>query len=162
MPAFGYSSGNVGGAGGEADTDLTFFSVGARFAPNGLERGLFVDADASAGYLDYESKRELGGGLGTAKGDSHGNLTGATLALGYRVPVNGVTLEPSLGVRISHVNLSGFQEKGSELALDVDGIHADPQERGGQPQRILCTCRPGCLASGAGRASGLRACVGRP
>ncbi|RAI65531.1 autotransporter outer membrane beta-barrel domain-containing protein [Pseudomonas fluorescens] len=120
---FGYSSGNVGGAGGEADTDLTFFSVGARFAPNGLERGLFVDADASAGYLDYESKRELGGGLGTARGDSHGNLTGATLALGYRVPVNGVTLEPSLGVRISHVNLSGFQEKGSELALDVDGIH---------------------------------------
>jgi protein tyrosine/serine phosphatase len=120
---FGYSRGNVGGAGGEADTDLTFFSVGARFAPNGLERGLFVDADASAGYLDYESKRELGGGLGTAKGDSHGTLSGLSLALGYRVPVSTVTLEPSLGVRVSHLDLSGFQEKGSELALDVDGIH---------------------------------------
>ncbi|WP_077046307.1 tyrosine-protein phosphatase [Pseudomonas sp. KK4] len=120
---FGYSRGNVGGAGGEADTDLTFFSVGARFAPNGLERGLFVDADASAGYLDYDSKRDLGGGLGTAKGDSHGTLTGMTLALGYRVPLSAVTLEPSLGVRVSHLDLSGFQEKGSELALDVDGIH---------------------------------------
>jgi len=119
---FGYSRGSVGGAGGEADTDLTFFSAGARYAPNGLERGLFVDADASAGWLDYDSKRELGGGLGTAKGDSHGNLTGATLALGYRLPVNGMILEPSLGVRISHLDLSGFQEKGSDLALDVDGI----------------------------------------
>jgi len=38
------------------------------------------------------------------------------------VPVSGVTLEPSLGVRVSHLNLSGFQEKGSELALDVDSI----------------------------------------
>ncbi|MDD2102618.1 tyrosine-protein phosphatase [Pseudomonas putida] len=119
---FGYSKGNVGGAGGEADTDFNFFSMGARFAPDGLERGLFVDADASAGYIDYDSKRDLGGGLGTAKGESHGNLTGATLALGYRVPVSGVTLEPSLGVRVSHLNLSGFQEKGSELALDVDSI----------------------------------------
>ncbi|AWY38558.1 autotransporter domain-containing protein [Pseudomonas putida] len=124
---FGYSRGNVGGAGGEADTDLTFISVGARFAPNGLERGLFVDADASAGYLDYDSKRELGDGLGTAKGDSHGTLSGLTLALGYRVPVNTVTLEPSLGVRVSHLDLSGFQEKGSELALDVDGIHETRQ-----------------------------------
>lgn len=120
---FGYSRGNVGGAGGEADTDLTFFSIGARFAPNGLERGLFVDADASAGYLDYDSKRDLGGGLGTAKGDSHGTLSGLTLALGYRVPLSTVTLEPSLGVRVSHLDVSGFKEKGSELALDVDGIH---------------------------------------
>ncbi|WP_085707374.1 tyrosine-protein phosphatase [Pseudomonas sp. B35(2017)] len=121
---FGYSNGSVGGVGGEADTDLTFFSVGARFAPDGLERGLFVDANANVGWFDYDSKRDLGGGLGTAKGDSHGNLSGATLALGYRLPSGGVTLEPSLGVRVSHLDLSGFKEKGSELALDVDGIQA--------------------------------------
>ncbi|MFW9081992.1 tyrosine-protein phosphatase [Pseudomonas sp. P2757] len=119
---FGYSKGSVGGAGGEADTDLTFFAVGARFAPNGLERGLFVDADANAGWLDYESKRDLGGGLGSAKGDSHGKLTGATLALGYRLPFSGMIFEPSLGMRVSHLDLSGFKEKGSELALDVDGM----------------------------------------
>jgi outer membrane autotransporter protein len=119
----GYSKGSVGGAGGEADTDYTFLAAGARFAPDGLERGLFVDADANAGWLDYDSKRDLGGGLGTAKGDSHGNLYGLTLALGYRVPLNEVVLEPSLGVRVSHLNLSGFQEKGSELALDVDSIN---------------------------------------
>lgn len=119
---FGYSSGNVGGAGGEVDTDLTFLSLGARFAPGGLEQGLFIDTDASAGYLDYSSRRDLTGGLGTAKGDSHGTLAGASLAMGYRLNTNRVVLEPSLGVRISRVDVAGFTEKGSELALEVDNL----------------------------------------
>jgi len=118
----GYSKGSVGGAGGEADTDFTFLDLGARYGFTSLERGLFVDANISAGYVDYDSKRDLGGGLGSAKGDTHGNLSGATLALGYRMPLNTVILEPSLGVRISRLDLSGFQEKGSELALNVDDI----------------------------------------
>ena len=118
---FGYSRARVGGAGGDVDTNLTFIHTGARFAPDSLEHGLFVTADLSTGWLDYDSKRELGGGLGTAKGDTHGTLSGANLALGYRVPMAGVTLEPSIGVRVSHLDLSGFQEKGSELALDVEG-----------------------------------------
>ena len=117
---FGYSKGTVGGAGGEADTDFTFLNVGARYGFTSLEQGLFLDANASAGYIDYDSKRDLGGGLGSAKGDTHGNLTGATLALGYRAPVNGMVFEPSLGFRVSHLDLNGFKEKGSELALDVD------------------------------------------
>lgn len=117
---FGYSKGTVGGAGGEADTDFTFLNVGARYGFTSLEQGLFLDANASAGYIDYDSKRDLGGGLGTAKGNTHGNLTGATLALGYRAPVDGMTFEPSLGFRVSHLDLNGFKEKGSELALDVD------------------------------------------
>jgi len=117
---FGYSKGTVGGAGGEVDTDFTFLNVGARYGFTSLEQGLFLDANASAGYIDYDSKRDLGGGLGTAKGNSHGNLSGATVALGYRAPVNGMTFEPSLGLRISHLDLNGFKEKGSELSLDVD------------------------------------------
>lgn len=116
---FGYSRGNVGGAGGDADTDLTFLSAGARFAPGSLEHGLFIEADAHAGWFDYQSKRDLGNGLGQAKGDSHGNLTGAGLALGYRMQAGTLMLEPSLGVRVSHVDRSGFTEKGSELALEV-------------------------------------------
>ncbi len=119
---FGYSKGSVGGDGGEVDTDFTFLSGGARFAPGSLEQGVFVDAKASAGYVAYDSKRDLGGGLGSAKGDTHGTLSGASLALGYRAPLASLTLEPSLGLRVSHVDLSGFQEKGNDLALDVDGI----------------------------------------
>jgi protein tyrosine/serine phosphatase len=119
---FGYSKGSVGGDGGEVDSDLTFISGGARFAPSNLEQGLFVDAKASVGYLNYDSKRDLGGGLGSAKGDSHGTVSGASVALGYRLPVSDLILEPSLGLRVSHLDLSGFQEKGNDLALDVEGI----------------------------------------
>lgn len=119
---FGYSRGSIGSSGADVDTDLTLLKAGARYAPGSLEQGLFVDAGISAGWLDYRSKRELGGGLGAAKGDTHGTLSGASLALGYRLPLNGMTLEPSLGLRVSHLDLSGFEEKGSELALDVDGI----------------------------------------
>ncbi|TDJ77383.1 autotransporter domain-containing protein [Pseudomonas putida] len=121
---FGYSRGNVGGAGGEVDTDLTFLSLGARFAPSSLDRGVFVEAKASGGWLDYSSKRDIGSGLGTAKGDTHGNLVGGSLALGYRLPTDDVILEPTLGIRISHVDLSDFDEKGSELALQVDDLNA--------------------------------------
>jgi protein tyrosine/serine phosphatase len=119
---FGYSKGSVGGDGGEVDSDLTFISSGARFAPGNLEQGLFVDAKASVGYLNYDSKRDLGGGLGSAKGDSHGTVSGASVALGYRLPVSDLILEPSLGLRVSHLDLAGFQEKGNDLALDVEGI----------------------------------------
>lgn len=118
----GYSRGSIGAASGDVDIDLTFIKVGARFAVDSLDRGLFVDAGVSGGRLDYDSKRELGGGLGAAKGDTDGTLTGASLALGYRLPMSGLILEPSLGLRVSHIDLDGFQEKGSELALDVDGI----------------------------------------
>lgn len=34
------------------DTDLKFFAVGAGFTPNGLEHGLFVDADLMQRSLD--------------------------------------------------------------------------------------------------------------
>ncbi|MBB2493883.1 tyrosine-protein phosphatase [Aquipseudomonas ullengensis] len=119
---FGYSRGSVGAASGEADTDLTFLRVGARYAPGSLTHGLFADASLSAGWVDYDSQRELGGGLGKAKGNTDGTLGGASLALGYRMPMHGVILEPSLGVRVSHLSLDGFQEKGSDLALDVDDL----------------------------------------
>lgn len=142
---FGYSRGNVGGASGEVDTDLVFLALGTRFAPGGLERGLFVDANLSGGWLDYASRRELGGGLGKARGDSDGTLIGAGLALGYRVPVNSVTLEPSLGLRVSHLNLDGFEEHGNDLALTVDDIQ---QTRSSALANLKATFAPQSLSGG--------------
>lgn len=143
--AFGYGHGNVGGAGGEVKTDSTFVGIGARLAADSLEQGLFMAADASAGYVDYSSKRDLGEGLGAAKGDSHGRLSSATLALGYRLPAAAVTLEPSLGLRVSHLDLAGFNEKGSELALDVDGIE---QTRRSALANLKASLAPMALAGG--------------
>lgn len=142
---FGYSRGSIGSSGGDVDTDLTLLKAGARYAPGSLEQGLFVDAGISAGWLDYSSKRELGGGLGAAKGDTHGTLSGASLALGYRLPLNGMTLEPSLGLRVSHLDLSGFEEKGSELALDVDGLQST---RRSATAAVKATFTPVALSGG--------------
>lgn len=118
----GYSKGSVGGAGGEVDTDLTFLNTGLRYGFERLEQGAFIDASLSAGWLDYDSKRELGGGLGKVRGNTDGSLVGASLALGYRLPVSSLTLEPSLGLRVSHLDLDGFREQGNDLALAVDDI----------------------------------------
>jgi len=135
--AFGYSRGTVGAASGSVDTDLTFLTAGARLGADSLDRGLFVSADATAGYVDYSSKRDIGGGLGTARGDTHGTVSSANVALGYRLPTSQVTLEPSLGVRVSHLNLNGFDEKGSEVALGVDGTHQTRRSAFGQLKASL-------------------------
>ncbi|MES3707425.1 tyrosine-protein phosphatase [Pseudomonas putida] len=116
--AFSYGNGSVGSAGGNVDLDLTQGSVGIRYAFDRLENGLFVDAEASAGYVDYQGKRDLGD-LGTARGDTHGGLYSASGAVGYRFATDSSWIEPRLGLSASRLNLSGFQEKGSELALDV-------------------------------------------
>lgn len=116
----GYTRASIGAANATATTRLGFVTGGMRFAFDSLERGVFVDASGSGGHVDYRSKRQLGAGLGSASGDSDGRLSGATLALGNRLPLKGVVLEPSIGVGIHHLDLSRFKEAGSELALDVD------------------------------------------
>ncbi len=119
----GYGKGSVGAAGASADTDLAYVATGARYGLGSLDRGAFLAADLSTGWVDYSSKRQIGGGLGAAKGDTHGNLYGATLRLGYLAGLGGVQVEPSVGLRSAHVNLHGFQEKGSEVALDVASLN---------------------------------------
>ncbi|NIE78036.1 autotransporter domain-containing protein [Pantoea sp. Ap-967] len=118
--SFGYVHGGVNAADGHSSNNTTFLSVGTRFAPDGLEKGLFMSVHGLAGYVDYDSSRDLTMGLGTAKGETHGSLTGAGLDLGYRAQTKNVTVEPSLGVRYSQLELAKFNESGSELALDVD------------------------------------------
>ncbi|TCQ94417.1 tyrosine-protein phosphatase [Pseudomonas sp. JUb52] len=119
---FGYSRGSIGAASGEVDTYRTFIRGGTRFALNSLEQGPFADADLSYGWLDYDSRREIGGGLGRAVGDTKGRLGSASVALGYRTAVSKLTLEPSIGFRYSHLHLDGFRERGSEVALSIDDI----------------------------------------
>ncbi|WP_416311507.1 tyrosine-protein phosphatase [Pseudomonas sp. W03] len=119
---FGYSNGDVASSGASADADLTFITLGGRYAFDSLEQGAYADLRLDAGYIDYDSRRDLGYGLGRAKGDTQGSLYSALANLGYRTHNGDLTLEPTLGVRVSQVRLDGFTEKGSELALDVDTV----------------------------------------
>lgn len=119
---FGYNQGSISAAGGTVKTDSTFVSIGGRYGFVDLESGLYAAILASAGYIDYDSKRDLGGGLGSAKGDTDGSFYSAKASLGYLTIQGPLHLEPEIGVRVAHLNLDGFQEKGSELALDVDSV----------------------------------------
>lgn len=117
-----YSDGEVGSAGANADANLTQLGLGARYAFERLEQGPFVDVQASAGYVDYDSRRAMGT-LGSADGDSHGGLFSFGSALGYRHTSGNLWVEPRIGLQVTRLELSGFQEKGSELALNVDDIN---------------------------------------
>ncbi|WP_339487518.1 tyrosine-protein phosphatase [Pseudomonas sp. EL_65y_Pfl2_R95] len=120
--AFGYNKGTVRSADAEAKSDSTFLSAGGRYAFDSLESGAYLALQVEAGYIDYSSKRDLNANLGTARGDTHGSFYGAKGSLGYRLSRGPLSIEPEIGLRTSQLNLDGFQEKGSELALNVDHI----------------------------------------
>lgn len=120
---FGYNHGSISAASGTAKTDSTFVNVGGRYGFVDLETGPYAAVQASAGYIDYDSKRDFGGGLGSAKGSTDGMFYSAKASLGYLTIQGPLHIEPEIGVRVAHLNLDGFQEKGSELALDVDSVN---------------------------------------
>ncbi len=120
---YGYQWGSVGSAGGDATLNTYLAMASGRYAFSSLEAGPYVTAQAHAGYVDYESKRHLGGGLGAASGDSDGALVSSFVGIGDRIRVPSLTLTPQTGVRVTHLFLGGFQETGSDLALKVKSMN---------------------------------------
>ncbi|CNH68203.1 tyrosine-protein phosphatase [Yersinia pekkanenii] len=118
----GYARGKVESGGGHIDTNTTFIGFGGRYGFNRLEQGLYTELGFNAGVIDYQSQREIGDGLGRTHGDTRGNQLGAKIALGYVYTTSTITVEPSVGMRVSHLHLNNFQETGSELALNVQGF----------------------------------------
>ncbi|SQI41666.1 Protein tyrosine/serine phosphatase [Leminorella richardii] len=118
----GYGYGSISSAGGNVKTDSVYMTFGVRAALSDLQQGPYSALQGNVGYVDYQSTRSLGEGLGTAKGDSRGELLGARASVGWLLTQGGVTLDPRLGVQVSHLNLNGFRERGSELALDINGV----------------------------------------
>jgi protein-tyrosine phosphatase len=118
----GYDRGSVSSAGATADVGTALGTVGGRYAFGALEEGPYVAARTDVGGLDYTGKRPLGGGLGTARGSAPGAVYGAQAVLGDVIRLAPLTVTPQAGVRVAHVTLGGFQESGSELALNVDRL----------------------------------------
>lgn len=114
----GYAWGVVGSADANATVDTLLGTIGGRYAFGSLEEGPFVAMRADIGGVDYTSKRQLGGGLGTARGSAPGAIYGGQALAGDVIRLAAVTVTPRAGVRVAHVSMSGFQESGSELALD--------------------------------------------
>jgi protein tyrosine/serine phosphatase len=118
----GYSSGSVTSANASANVEIALATFGARYGLTSLENGYYVAARGHLGWIDYGSERNLGGGLGIARGNTHGALYSGRVDIGQIVRVEGYTLTPQVGLRASRVVIGGFAESGSELALSMSDI----------------------------------------
>ena len=121
----GYSSGSVTSANASANVDIALATFGARYGLTSLEDGYYVAGRSHLGWIDYGSERSLGGGLGIARGNSHGALYSGRIDIGQIVRFEGYTVTPQIGLRASRVVIDGFAEGGSELALSMSDIAHD-------------------------------------
>jgi hypothetical protein len=74
--------GSVGTAGASADVNTALATIGGRYGFSTLEAGPYVAARANVGWVDYQSKRALGGGLGTTQGNTKGAVYGGGADIG--------------------------------------------------------------------------------
>jgi Tyrosine phosphatase family/Autotransporter beta-domain len=114
----GYDWGTVSSAGGHANIGSVLGTVGGRYAFASLEEGPFVAARADLGGVDYQSSRQLGGALGTARGSASGALYSGQAVVGDVLRLGSLRVTPQAGIRVTHVTLGALPETGSELALD--------------------------------------------
>ncbi|WP_134681879.1 autotransporter outer membrane beta-barrel domain-containing protein [Paracoccus ravus] len=120
--AGGTLNGSTASADGVVDTDQVFVTLGGRFGLHSLDQGMFVAANLTAAPFDYESRRQIGAGLGGAQGNADGNLFGASVKLGYDHVTADYRVTPTVGMRLSHLKREAVAETGSELALAVDEL----------------------------------------
>ncbi|MDD2469192.1 MAG: tyrosine-protein phosphatase [Desulfobulbus sp.] len=118
----GYNWGSVDSAGTNATVNTVLGTLGGRYGFSALDAGPFIEGRADAGWVDYESERSLGGGLGAATGSTTGVVYSGQVRVGNAIRLIPLTLTPQVGVRVSGVSLDGFNEGGSDLALSVHGI----------------------------------------
>lgn len=117
--AIGYSWGGVDSAGASANVDSVLGTVGGRYAFDSLEQGPYVAARADVGGVDYQDKRPMNGGLGTASGSTSGAIYGGQAVAGNVIRLTPFTVTPQAGIRVTHATLGGFSESGSEVALNM-------------------------------------------
>lgn len=112
-------------AGATASMDSVQIVGGARYALGAVNSGTFVSGMLMASEGTYDSTRVLGDGLGTATGGSHQWLYSATGMFGKRFQLKSFTITPQIGLRYTQAKIKGFQETGSEVALDMQAIKHD-------------------------------------
>ena len=113
----------MGSADATATVNTVLATLGGRYGFSDLESGPFVDARADGGWVDYQSRRNLGAGLGTATGTTNGAVYSGRFGLGDVFRLAPLTVTLQAGVRASGVSLGAFKESGSDLALNVHGIN---------------------------------------
>ncbi len=119
----GYNWGSVESSGASATLNTVLGTIGGRYAVSSLEVGPYVLARADLGWVDYQSRRDLGGALGIANGHTNGVFYGGLAGIGNIIRLAPFTFTLQTGVRIAGANVGSFDESDSELALNVGGIN---------------------------------------
>lgn len=114
---FGYGTGTISSAGAGNTLDSYSLTAGGRYGFSSLQQGYYMAAQANYEYANLRARRALGNGLGTASGHTNANVYSGTLALGNRFQAGESELSPQIGVYAAHVDIAGFTETDSELAL---------------------------------------------
>lgn len=127
-----WRAGMVGGAyrqnldAGERDSDYKLNSYLATAFVQYQANHLWADLSASGGYLDFdnaERKFALGIAEGSEKGDTDGEIWGASARLGFDLAGASSSwhLSPFISADYAHVNVNGYSEKGNRsTALTFD------------------------------------------
>lgn len=118
----GYTAGTVESAAATARVNTVMATIGGRYGFSSLETGPYVIGRADGGWVDYQSSRPLGGGLGTASGHTNGALLSGLAGLGDVIRLEPFTFTPQIGIRVTSQTLNRFTESGSEVALGVHGL----------------------------------------
>lgn len=119
----GYNWGQVESADATVNTNTFLATLGGRYGFSTLEAGPYVVARADAGWVGYQSRRSLGGNLGTATGNTNGLVYSGLAGLGEALRLAPLTVTLQAGARVNGVSLDGFSESGSEVGLNVHGIN---------------------------------------
>ncbi len=120
--SLGYDRGAVESAGATATTNTVLAALGGRYGFSALDAGPFIEGRANAGWVDYESERGLGEGLGTVTGSTTGVAYSGQIRIGTVICLAPLNIIPQGGIRVTGVSLDGFHEGGSDLALNVHGV----------------------------------------
>lgn len=118
----GYDWGSVESADATATVKTILATLGGRYGFSALDAGPFIEGRADAGWVDYESERVFGGGLGTATGSTTGAVHSGQVRFGNAIRLIPLTITPQVGVRVTGVSIDDFNEGGSDLALNVHGV----------------------------------------
>lgn len=118
----GYTAGTVESAAATATVNTVMATIGGRYGFSTLAAGPYVVGRADGGWIDYQSNRPLGSGLGNASGHTNGALFSGLAGLGDVIRLEPFTFTPQIGFRVTSQTLNGFTESGSEVALGVHGL----------------------------------------
>jgi len=115
--------------GRDADSKLDTWHAGL-YAGYDTARWFASGSLSYAGH-DIDSKRDINVG---GASEARANIDAQTLSLwsefGWHLGTEKVAIDPSISLRLARTHISGFSEKGSPAALEVDSENVDTQRVG--------------------------------